>query len=1179
MLATPKNAHTRNAIDTPATDFSSLFDNDSDSALSSVPSSVCADSDDETEQEKEAVQQQSNVDNTVRDGATQFDRRYYATCTLASRREQRKPRSQPVYSDFYAESRSQSVKAALPQATPQIESEHPSPAVKDAELRTSPVSDHEEQPLANAPRWTSKRKQQASVPNVTLQPPKKKIKETIPIETPPELVSGRQLRKRKRKHKVDASASEMPPPPTKKAKKTPTKARPKSSAKPKSGPKSTPKSKTKSTPKSSSTKPKELSPRPPEIAKSTSGDRSLIAKIRMPPAWLEAERAKIIADDASTSPGTSFSTEQNTSFASTRGAQSISDGQDQCAQQALAPVPASSQLSSADGSQVTQPQEAYLAFQEPHQSPDGHESDAAFLLKFGSPQERLVEENEQTATQQDRASQENHASQRLTAVAATRKQHMPPPAPIYDATQPTQPWIRPELVSPPISEGSDFALPESLRERFPEPLPQPLFEPVHEDADIDSDATTECEEEIPAHVPRTMSQEQQQLYKVAKQLFANRKLGSTKPAPAGQPEVWADGRQELCETLHYYRAYQSACYSTGGFVRGFMFDKVAHGRDYIDGDVVVSRAGGGLSKDKDSGEMRSNQDQTDDTPVVQALKNCMKHFNPVVVITGVDNPHIPSQPPHQYCVMDYFKPTHIWFEKSGKSKILRYRFEKLNTQKDSWWKPENKQDVVQLGELGPPVENICDACGETSLQIYLNGWMCLQPSCSAFWHTVDGSSIGSHKLSCEPDEESLTYDPRFLKQKTPWLNDNTDYPLSFGIPEVSTHAVAGENTSQAFWSGIVCPDCGKCNARLGWMGWDCSNPTCTYTNSPPHSLIPATSLRDPFWPLTSNYTLSCDTHSPLISTSVFFAHGYRINRYTIPGLTGSITHMIANRTVVSEPGGPASMFEELQQTDIDLRRRAMPNGQLKGESYCRHFTVNYGMPYKFIASTASHSFDGAARPITATRSRLNWAAKFLLAQESGMTVDEVAAEWQDKEFNEILALGYFEAQKINYHDDGEFGLGPTIATLSLGASGTMRIRMKARHYHGCSNAGVYDDSAPLPGCQMYEQRLALHADLAKLKRADGKAYRARLKQIPKELGLKSSGNAKDVLRMEVAHGDIVVMHGAEVQKYYEHAVEHAGKLRFALTCRYIEPGSLSERDKPAYTVGRDEGGYDGSKIA
>jgi hypothetical protein len=842
----------------------------------------------------------------------------------------------------------------------------------------------------------------------------------------------------------------------------------------------------------------------------------------------------------------------------------MSDGQNQCAQQALAPVPASNQLSSADVSQVIQPQDSYTTFQELHQSPDGHESDPAFLLKFASPRESLAEETERIASQ---SAQSEHSSQhQQNAVVTEEEQHVSFPVPLYDATQPTQPWIRPEPVSSPLSEDPGFVLPESLRQ------------PMHEDADGESDATTEFEEEIETRVPSILSQDQQQLHNIAEQLFANRKSGSTKPAPAGQPEVWADGRQELCETLHYYRAYQSAAYSTGGFARGFMFDKVAHARDYVDSNVVISRAGGGLSKDKDSGEMKSSQDQTDSAPIVQALRNCMKHYNPVVVIIGIDNPHILSQPPHQYCVLDYFKPTHIWFEKSGKSKILRYRFEKLNTKKESWWRAEHEQDVVELGELGHPVENRCDCCDTTSPQIYLNGWMCLQSSCGAFWQIVDGSSIGSYRPSSEPDEESLIYDPRFLKQKTPWMNDDTEYPLSFGVPQVSAYAVSGENTSQGFWSGIVCPDCGKCNSRLCWMGWECSNPTCAYKNQPPHSIIPALTLRDPFWPLTSNYTLSRDTHAPLVSVSVSFAHGYRINQYTIPGLSGSITHMIANRTVVSEPGGPDSMFEELQQTDIGLRRRRMPNGQLKGENYCRSFMVNYGMPYKFIASTASHSFEGAARPITATRSRLNWAANFLLAREDGKTFDEVEREWDDKEFNEVLALGYFEAQRINYHDDGEFGLGPTIATLSLGASGTMRIRMKARHYHGCSSAGVYDDSAPLPGCQMYDARLGLHADLQGLKKADAKAYRARLKQIPKELALKSSGNAKDVLRMEVSHGDIVVMHGAEIQKYYEHAVEHTGKLRFALTCRYIEPGSLSEADVPSYSVARDDGGYDGSKI-
>ncbi|KAF1849111.1 uncharacterized protein K460DRAFT_330755 [Cucurbitaria berberidis CBS 394.84] len=689
----------------------------------------------------------------------------------------------------------------------------------------------------------------------------------------------------------------------------------------------------------------------------------------------------------------------------------------------------------------------------------------------------------------------------------------------------------------------------------------------------DTEVTTEHEHSEERSLAITISEEQ--LYAIAHRLSIRPLLGSAKSEPSGQPEVWADGRQELCETLHYYRAYQGACYSTGGFVRGFMFDKVAHPRDYIDSNVVISRAGGGLTKDKDSGEMKVGRDQVEDT-VAQGLRNCMNQFNPVVIITGVDNPHIPSKPPHQYCVLDYFKPTHIWVEKSGRSKIVRYRFEKLNTKKDSWWSPTQKDmtDSVDLGSLPPPIEKACETCGVSSPQIYLNGWMCLQPACMLFWNIIASDT----KANYEPDEASLTYDPRFLKQKTPWHNDDHEYPLVSNNVELSGHCVPGEDTSQAFWLGMVCPECGRCISRLSWMGWECQNPACGFRKEPTHTLIPAVSLREPLWPLTNSYPLSRDTTVPSIDVRVSFVHGYRINRYSIPGITGFITHMIANKIVVEESGGPDTMFEELQQTDIGLRRRSMPNGQLKGPNYCRHFAVNYGMPYKFIAATASQSFNDAARPITATRSRLNWAAKLLLALESNQSVDDIEKGWKEKEFNEVLALGYFEQQKINYHDDGEYGLGPTIATLSLGAPGAMRIRMKARHYHGVSSAGVYDDAPPLPGCQQYAARLALQPSLDALKLSDSRGYTARRKEIPKELKLKSSGNAKDVLNMLLGHGDIVVMHGAELQRYYEHAVEHAGKLRFALTCRYIDPQSLKEADKPDYEVGPDMDGYDGSRL-
>ncbi|KAF2622883.1 hypothetical protein BU25DRAFT_462510 [Macroventuria anomochaeta] len=742
-------------------------------------------------------------------------------------------------------------------------------------------------------------------------------------------------------------------------------------------------------------------------------------------------------------------------------------------------------------------------------------------------------------------------------------------------TQPTLPWCPPW--NAPSPGGTQQA---------------PIFTDVSFHA---SQATTIDEDPMdlpPCNGSPTLSQ--QALHDIADRLFAHRTFGPPKPEPVGQPSVWADARMDLCETLHYFRSYQSACHSTGGFVRGFMFDKVAHPRDYIDSNVVIARAGGGQVKDKDSGEMKASGDQVEGT-TSQNLKNCMSHYNPVVIITGIDNPHMPSQPPHQYCVLDYFKPTHTWVEKSGNSKIVRYRFEKLNARKDSWWRPIDVEDPVELGSFSPPFIKSCGTCARESLQIYLNGWMCLQPTCGLFWLILPSSPDsprGSEPF--EPDEASLVYDPRFLKVHTPWPNDDHEYPLTSNDAMLSSHAVPGEDTSEAFIRGAVCPLCGRCNSRISWTGWECP---CGWTKTPPHTLIPALSLREPLWPLTHNYTPSRDTHSPLVKVFVSFAHNYRINRYSLPGISGFIIHMVANRTVVSEPGGPDAMFEELQRVDIGLRRRMIENRQLKGGTYTRNFLVNYGMPYKFIAATASHSFPPSSHPITAARSRLSWAARYLLSHppstppspssdDDAMSTSTTSTsfhpsfalrEFEEKEFNEVLALGYFESQRVSYHDDGELGLGPTIATISLGAPGTMRIRLKAKHHLGVSKAGVYTDAVPLPGCCKFEERMARVDELRDLRATVSSGqYRNRLKQLPKELDLKTSGNASDALTMKLGHGDIIIMHGVEMQKYYEHSVDHSGKLRFALTCRYIDPDSLCESEKPRYPVEPDNEGYDGA---
>ncbi|KAK3079277.1 hypothetical protein LTS18_005263, partial [Coniosporium uncinatum] len=109
-----------------------------------------------------------------------------------------------------------------------------------------------------------------------------------------------------------------------------------------------------------------------------------------------------------------------------------------------------------------------------------------------------------------------------------------------------------------------------------------------------------------------------------------------KPEPIGRPSVWASGRQDLCESLPYYRALKGGGYTSGGFAYCFMFDAESHQRDHFDSDVLISRAGGGMGKDEE-GNMIAARDQSTDDAQVQSVQNNIQQYLPLVLITGNRN--------------------------------------------------------------------------------------------------------------------------------------------------------------------------------------------------------------------------------------------------------------------------------------------------------------------------------------------------------------------------------------------------------------------------------------------------------------------------------------------------------------------------------------------------------------
>ncbi|KAK0363170.1 hypothetical protein LTR94_016328 [Friedmanniomyces endolithicus] len=695
-----------------------------------------------------------------------------------------------------------------------------------------------------------------------------------------------------------------------------------------------------------------------------------------------------------------------------------------------------------------------------------------------------------------------------------------------------------------------------------------------------------------------------QLIDLSQALTYREPVGS-KPQPRGKPKVWADSRQALYETVPYFKKPQGGCHANDKHVYAFLFDGIGHCREYMDTDIIIARAGGGMESDS-SGSMVQGKDQSMSASQVQAMLNDIELQNPLIIICGDKNTGALSQMPHMYSVLGWYKPTMVWAEKTaGKGKksltTIKYRLERL-ARSDPWHAPV-VTPTYDTAVAGPLLTKTCSACSQSHPQLYLESWMCLNPACGRFWKLEDGE---------EAPCGNLLYNPAFLLDRTPWQNEEEPYSVVPSFPDIGK--TIGDNLTYINTRGV---------------GWRCDRPDCSWEGLwPMHQPIMPAALHAPWGSSGYGPALGRNKHENGVAVSVRYTHNYKVYTYTFPGIEGSFIHAVANSRVREEARGPDEMLAELQTADMGLERRRFggermagtkqskgpltspqqnllaPGGLLTptteisleielrtldttGDStakapelnegdFMTAFSMNYGMPYKFVASGTTRSFDDEKTPwpITECRSRLIWAANQLLPSSSS------SSSSSKTDFNELLVFAYMEGQKIEYHDDGEEGLGPTIASLSLGGTAKMHLRLKAKHYVGCSKSGLLTPERPVPGSLEYEKRLQLWEEIQPLKETNRAEYLKRIKAIPKEIGVyeKRNKNAADLVTVSLGHGDVMVMHGYAIQRYLEHKVVPEGHLRFALTCRTVLEGHLKEWERAGYGVEGDGIGYDGVRI-
>lgn len=134
----------------------------------------------------------------------------------------------------------------------------------------------------------------------------------------------------------------------------------------------------------------------------------------------------------------------------------------------------------------------------------------------------------------------------------------------------------------------------------------------------------------------------------------------------------------------------------------------------------------------------------------------------------------------------------------------------------------------------------------------------------------------------------------------------------------------------------------------------------------------------------------------------------------------------------------------------------------------------------------------------------------------------------------------------------------------------MKLRLKDQYFRGCRLRGKVPlaDDTVLPGCDRFAERKKLKRqhENGELTEAE---YSGRRMDLAKSVARREACN---LISLDLHHGDMVVMHGALLQRYYEHSVSCEDKLRFALTSRYVKPDGIetSEQLKGEFALTPDQ---------
>jgi hypothetical protein len=298
------------------------------------------------------------------------------------------------------------------------------------------------------------------------------------------------------------------------------------------------------------------------------------------------------------------------------------------------------------------------------------------------------------------------------------------------------------------------------------------------------------------------------------------------------------------------------------------------------------------------------------------------------------------------------------------------RLEKINLDEKSWWsakatphtRPDFNSHKAEVKE--------CPKCKKESKVIYKQGWTCLnadpvaEKSGKKFREKTTCTEF--FKFGSDVDDKTLEYTEEFLLERTNFkeLRDPRGLEVHPGNlkPRLLTmedvESLGNFGFEEECKRGVVCPLCGCCSRRVEWGRWICESSTSNghFEYSLPARIIAADEAIANGNKIPDSLRKSPGkTHKDVVDDIIdrseldFLEHeyGYKVYRYGMPDETleetpdetpddkpgpiiGYVYHLKSNAKINQHPEGPDGLFEDLQRTDLGLKRNPSKNN--KGKS-------------------------------------------------------------------------------------------------------------------------------------------------------------------------------------------------------------------------------------------------------